>query len=113
MSRGAFNRMIKDLSKDENFRALLQIDPENPERSPKVQKMLDVELVLRFFALSDERYQSIKKGFKQFLSDEMDRMNALDESEFPPMREKFHHVMKVNARISEPRADAKELPQVE
>jgi len=95
VSRGAFNRMIKDLSKDENFQALLQIDPENRERSPKVQKMLDVELVLRFFALSDERYQSIKKGFKQFLSDEMDRMNALNEMEFPPMREKFHHVMKV------------------
>lgn len=95
VSRGDFNRLIKELAKDENFRMLLQIDPKNPDESSKVQKMLDVELVLRFFALSDGGYESIKKGFKQFLSDEMDRMNSLDDNTFEIMRHKFLHVMQV------------------
>ena len=95
VSRGPFNRLIKELSKDENFRTLLQIDISSPEQSAKVQKMQDVELVLRFFSLSNGRYEEIKKGFKKFLSDEMDRMNKLSDSEFLEMKMHFLHVMKV------------------
>ncbi len=94
VSRGPFNKLIKELAKDENFRTLLQIDITNPEQSPKVQKMLDVELVLRFFALSDGRYEEIKRGFKRFLSDEMDRMNKLSESDLQKMKMHFLHTMK-------------------
>jgi len=95
VSRGPFNKLIKELSKDENFRTLLQIDISHPEQSTKVQKMQDVELVLRFFSLRNGRYEEIKKGFKKFLSDEMDRMNMLSESEFLEMKMHFLHVMKV------------------
>ena len=66
VSRGRFNNLIKELSTDENYRILLQIDPRNPDASKKVQKMEDVELVLRFFALSRDNYKKMKKGFKQF-----------------------------------------------
>ncbi len=95
VSRGPFNRLIKSLAKDENFQTLLQIDLRNPEQSIKVQKMLDVELVLRFFALSNGGYEEIRKGFKQFLTDEMDRMNKLSDADFAVMKAKFLHCMKI------------------
>ena len=96
VTRGDFNKLIKRLATDENYRVLLQIQLENPDLSKKVQKMEDVELVLRFFALSDDRYkQKMKKGFKQFLSDEMERMNELDDADlFTEMETKFREVMK-------------------
>jgi len=93
VSRGQFNKLIKNLSKDENFRVLLQISLKYPDKNKKVQKMLDVELVLRFFALGNGRYKSFKGGFKKFLNDEMDRMNELDSVEFQAMEKKFTDVM--------------------
>jgi len=85
--------MIKDLAIYTPFRQLLQIDLAAPNSSAKVKKMEDVALVLRFFARSVGRYKSMKKGFKQFLSDEMLRMNSLDETAFVSMREKFTKTM--------------------
>ncbi|CAN5291200.1 hypothetical protein BH11PLA2_BH11PLA2_10920 [soil metagenome] len=93
VSRGEFNQLIKDLAKDVNFRILLQIDLEDPESNKKVKKMEDVELVLRFFALSGENYKTMKKGFKQFLSDEMNRMNKLSSGPLETMSRKFTNTM--------------------
>jgi uncharacterized protein with ParB-like and HNH nuclease domain len=81
IERGPFNDLIKKLAKDQNFRVLLQIDSEEPEKSSKVKKMEDVELVLRFFALRNDNYKSLKKGFKQFLTDEMKNMNKLNDKD--------------------------------
>ena len=94
VSRGRFNKLIKELATDEDYRHLLQIDPRNPDASKKVRKMEDVELVLRFFALSGDKYKSVKKGFKQFLSDEMNRMNNLGDLELARMRSHFLSTMK-------------------
>jgi len=93
ISRGPFNALIKELAKDQNFRVLLQVRPNDPDASAKVKKMEDVELVLRFYALGDGNYQNLKKGFKQFLSEEMDKYNKLDEDELYPLRENFLHTM--------------------
>lgn len=87
--RGPFNDLIKDLAKHESYRTLLQIDASKPDTSKKVQKMEDVELVLRFFALSGDKYKAMKKGFKQFLSDEMKRMNKMDKAELERMGGRF------------------------
>lgn len=89
VSRGPFNDLIKELAKNGSFRKLLQIDTKHPEASNKVKKMEDVELVLRFFSLCDDNYSTLKKGFKQFLTDEMDRMNKLDKIALGKMRRKF------------------------
>jgi uncharacterized protein with ParB-like and HNH nuclease domain len=94
ISRGRFNKLIKELAKEEDYRQLLQIDPDHPDASKKVQKMEDVELVLRFFALSGEKYKAMRKGFKQFLSDEMDQMNNLDDAELEKMRLHFLRTMR-------------------
>lgn len=93
VSRGPFNNLIKELAADANFRALIQVKQEEPDSNSKVKKMEDVELVLRFFALNDNNYYSLKKGFKQFLSDEMNRMNKLDDKAFSKMRGVFEITM--------------------
>jgi hypothetical protein len=89
VSRGPFNVLIKELAKDTNFRILLQINLEEPESNRKVKKMEDTELVLRFFALNNDNYYSLKKGFKQFLSDEMNKMNQYTQSELAKMKRTF------------------------
>lgn len=78
VSRGRFNEMIKELSLTESFRKMLQIDTSAPEKSNKVKKMEDIELVLRFYVLLENfntRFSNLKKGFGPFLSEEMDRLN--------------------------------------
>lgn len=105
--RGPFNRLIKELAQFEAFRRLLQIDPERPEGSTKVQKMEDVELVLRFFALSDGKYMAIKRGFKQFLSDEMARFNTLAPDELDALARKFRSTMNLILETFGPKAFAK------
>lgn len=93
VSRGEFNKMIKELAQEPVFRTLLQIDQDEPEANTKIKKMEDVELVLRFFALSNDNYKLMKKGFKQFLSDEMDRMNKFEKPQLARMRCEFMTTM--------------------
>ncbi|MCY7552888.1 hypothetical protein MH145_20430, partial [Bacillus safensis] len=66
--RGPFNDLIKILAKNHSFMILNQIDPLKVKHNKKVQKMEDIELVLRFFALQNNSYKKLKKGFKHFLS---------------------------------------------
>lgn len=95
VNRGDFNSLIKNLAQNEDFRTLVQINNNDPDQSKKVQKMEDVELVLRFFALSNDNYKTMKKGFKQFLSDEMRRMNDLPKSVLDSLEHKFTKTMRL------------------
>ncbi|MHC1728407.1 MAG: DUF262 domain-containing protein [Syntrophobacteraceae bacterium] len=92
VSRGPFNDLIKRLSAHHSFRLMLQIDLDDPEKSKKVRKMEDVELVLRFFALADN-YRNVNKGFKLFLNDEMDKFNKCDDKSLKMMEHKFTTTM--------------------
>lgn len=92
VSRGPFNDLIKRLSGHRSFRLMLQIDLDDPEKSKKVRKMEDVELVLRFFALADN-YRNVNKGFKLFLNDEMDKFNRLDGRELKNKERTFVRTM--------------------
>lgn len=76
-SRGPFNDLIKTIAETESFRALIQVDKANSDDSPKVRKMEDAELVLRFFSLRDGRYRTLKKGFKEFLTASQTEFNKL------------------------------------
>lgn len=107
VARGPFNELIKNLAKQNSYRLLLQIDAAKPEASKKVRKMEDVELVLRFFALSNTRYKTMKKGFKQFLSDEMKRMNALPPPELDRMSIRFAATMDLIVNVFGGKAFAK------
>lgn len=87
--RGPFNNLIKKLALYDNFRILLQIDPHNPEKSIKVRKMEDAELVLRFFALYNGGYKEFRQDWKNFLSDKMKYFNELSEREIAGMESVF------------------------
>ncbi|WP_440111645.1 DUF262 domain-containing protein [Paenibacillus sp. QZ-Y1] len=93
--RGPFNKMIKELAENEDFRMLNQVDLERPELSKKVQKMEDVELVLRFFALQNNNYKNLRGGFKSFLSESMSEFNKLSEDQLTGFKDKFLSTMKL------------------
>lgn len=105
---GPFNDLCKKLSKDDNFRTLLQIKDEKKEnegekeQDNKVKKMQDVELVLRFFAMINGNYSNFKKtkekGFGDFLSDVMEKNNKLNAEELKVLESKFIETMKVIRR---------------
>lgn len=94
---GPFNNLIKELSKDNNFRELLQINNESPETSNKVKQMEDVEIVLRFFALKNNRYELYKKskdhGFSDFLNDSLNDFNKFDVEEVNKLKFEFTQTM--------------------
>lgn len=78
-ARGPFNDAIKKWATLPVFRELIQIDPRDPESSVKVQKMEDVELVLRFFALKNGRYANLRKGFRDFITSSLVEFNELPQ----------------------------------
>ncbi|WP_010114216.1 DUF262 domain-containing protein [Acinetobacter sp. P8-3-8] len=94
---GPFNNLIKELSKDNNFRELLQINNELPETNNKVKQMEDVEIVLRFFALKNNRYELYKKskdhGFSDFLNDSLNEFNKFNTEEVNKFKIEFTETM--------------------
>lgn len=88
-ARGPFNVLIKELAKNKEFRQLIQINESNPGESSKVKKMEDVELVLRFFALTDKRFLTLKKGFKDFLTQSLNEFNRLSADEITTASDRF------------------------
>lgn len=93
--RGKFNNMIKKLARNKDFMELLNINEDDLESNNKVKKMQDIELVLRFFALDNDNYINIKKGFKKFLSDEMEKFNKYDNDKLEKMEKKFENCMRI------------------
>ncbi|TVR08352.1 MAG: DUF262 domain-containing protein [Salinarimonadaceae bacterium] len=88
-ARGPFNDSIKNLATHTKFRKLLQIPLDYPERSVKVQKMEDVELVLRFFALKNGQFKEMKKGLRDFLTSRLSEFNELSGQEISAMEHDF------------------------
>lgn len=74
--QGPFNRKLHELSADPVFRKLWEIPREGEKlrTDPTYNRMRDLELVLRFFALRD--YEQMDVRFKDFLGDYMDDRNA-------------------------------------
>lgn len=82
--RGKFNDLCKELARNNNFMALLQIDINSREENARVKKMEDVELVIRFFSLCiNNGYKNYKKHkgfqFKDFISQKLNEFNKVDE----------------------------------
>lgn len=95
---GKFNKLIKKLSRNEDFKTLLQINQDDSETNNKVKKMEDVEITLRFFALIENRYLKFKKtkerGFINFLDEAMLEFNKLEEEFLNQMKDDFEKTMK-------------------
>lgn len=74
--QGGFNKLIRELAELPEFRRLWDIpsEPGELEKNRIYRDMSDVELVLRFFALS--HYDRMDMKFKDYLGEFMDKRNA-------------------------------------
>lgn len=81
--RGKFNEMIIRLAENELFRQMTNMS------SKRVEKMEDVELVLRFFFLTSGRYKNYKPIMKVFLNNSMAEFAKSDSEERQLMEERF------------------------
>lgn len=107
IARGPFNSLAKKLAEDSDFRTLIQVDSTDPSDSPKVRKMEDVELVLRFFALRNGRYKTVKKGFKDFLTNAQKEFNDLNKGQLEAFSFEFKTYMNFFATHARPKPFAK------
>jgi hypothetical protein len=75
--QGPFNKALHLLSADTTFRRLWDIptDPVHLEDSSLYNKMRDLELILRFFALRD--YENMALRFEDHLGDYMEQRNKV------------------------------------
>jgi hypothetical protein len=85
--RGPFTELLRELSEDSTFRKLWGIpsDKSALEANVLYQKMTDMELVLRFFAMANYKAFTDRTKFKGFLSDYMQRRNE-DYEKDPSLR---------------------------
>ena len=86
---------------------MIQVNPKDLSSSPKIQKMEDVELVLRFFALKDGRYKLLKKGFREFMTSSLVEMNGLDDLIIKRKASEFRRYMRFIHEHAGPFAFAK------
>ncbi len=75
--RGPFTETLRELSENATFRMLWGIPADETARhnNPIYQKMTDMELVLRFFALQKYKTFNERAKLKGFLSDHMQKRN--------------------------------------
>ena len=84
--RGPFKDLVKALSKNKDFISACKLIPE----SPRVKKMEDEELVLRFFAINyRDSFKDYKGKFKNFLTSKMNEFNQLSQSQLDEMADLF------------------------
>jgi len=89
--RGPFKQLIKKLAKNEDFVTITKLS----QKSARVKKMEDEELVLRYFAVTYDRgYLDYKGQFKKFLTDKMAQFNEYDEDVLSDMENGFETTMK-------------------
>jgi len=82
MFRGGYNEFLKELAGDKDFLFLLGL------REPH-KRMMDRELVLRFFAFYHSTYLRYEQPMKSFLNSEMRNYAFLDEKEMEKLRKLF------------------------
>ena len=80
--RGPYIELLKELSKEENFRYLLGITQEE-------KRMRDVELVLRFAAFYHLTYLNYKAPMKKFLNSDMKQYQNLSNEQADELRGAF------------------------
>lgn len=88
--RGPFNQLLRELAKNKTFREIL--GSKNPRK-----RMVDEELILRFFALRG-RLGTYRPSLKRFLNNYMGDVQKLDPGGIAGMRELFEHTIEAVRR---------------
>jgi len=81
--RGRFNDLIKKLAENEDFRTNTSLSED------RIRKMFHVELVLRYFAFTDGRYESYQPLLKDFLNRSMQEFQHLTDEELIQFSRRF------------------------
>lgn len=84
---GPFNLLLQELAESSIFLELTHIT------LAKINKMDDLELVLRFFALTDDRYLNYKPLMKEYLDLSMKDFSMMDSSSYEELKSRFNNVM--------------------
>lgn len=80
--RGSFNKLIKDLSEDADFRYILNLKKFD-------KRMKDIELVLRFSAFYHQTYLNYKPPIKKFLNTEFEKYQNITNTDANELKTAF------------------------
>lgn len=80
--RGPYNDLLKELSKDKDFRDVVGLDSEE-------KRMRDVELVLRYCAFLNKGYTNYKAPIKRFLNEEASERQNVSKEKSAEIRKCF------------------------
>lgn len=86
---GKFNSMLTDLNHDDNWRKIVGSEKED-------SRMLDIELILRFFAfngLREKHFDVIQINLIKYLNDYMSEHNSIDDFEREQNEKLFRSTM--------------------
>jgi hypothetical protein len=86
--RGDYNRLLKELSEDNDFRKLLGIT--KPDK-----RMKDIELVLRFTAFFHQTYLNYRPPMRNFLNKEMEAYININENDAKELRTSFKNSVQI------------------
>lgn len=96
--RGHFNTMIKELASSNYYLSLINLDPTDLQNEKRYQKMEDVELVLRFFAL--QHFEEFKSNFKGFLDSKQKQFNEVEDKVLTDMKKTFVNTLRFIEKIN-------------
>ncbi|WP_178091510.1 DUF262 domain-containing protein [Halopseudomonas laoshanensis] len=97
---GSFNEMLHTLSRSENFTSLWRIPkktpkedqapPANLQKNVLYKSMMDCELVLRFFSVSDVVNGKVKGSLRQIFDKTMERYSQASSSQIETLESQFN-----------------------
>lgn len=86
--RGSYNRLLKELASDVDFRGLLGLAASD-------KRLKDVELVLRFSAFFHATYLKYQPPMKRFFNQDMEKYQHLSDSDAGAIRDSFKNSVQI------------------
>lgn len=86
--RGSYNKLLKELSKDNDFMSLLGL--KGPDK-----RMKDMELILRFAAFYHSTYLNYKPPMRKFLNNDMEKYQHISDTEVTELKNAFKNTITI------------------
>jgi hypothetical protein len=86
--RGSYNRLLKELAGDTDFRGLLGLKSAD-------KRLKDLELVLRFAAFFHSTYLKYQPPMKRFFNQDMEKYQHLSDAEAAALRAAFKNAVQI------------------
>jgi len=86
--RGSYNRLLKDLAADSDFRGLLGLKTTD-------RRLKDVELALRFAAFFHGTYLKYQPPMKRFFNNDMEKFQYISDADAAALRAAFKNAVQI------------------